>query len=96
MTAVIHSPTPKAANTPQPRTMFGHIQHRRTVLSIHPKVPAVAPAPTPVQRQQEIENALSMALWHIRQANTTGIHAATVKAIRAVSMLKQACEEVTA
>lgn len=50
-------------------------------------------APTPVQRQAAIENALSMALWHVRQSNTTSIQAATAKAIRAVSMLKQACAE---
>jgi hypothetical protein len=35
-----------------------------------------------------------MALWHVRQTNTTGIHTATVKAIRAASMLRQACEEM--
>jgi hypothetical protein len=48
---------------------------------------------TPIQRQQAIENALSMALYYVRQPSTTGIHSATVKAIRAAAMLKQACEE---
>ena len=57
--------------------------------------------PTPVKgitsslaRQQAIENALSMALFHIRQGDTQqGIRAATAKAIRAASLLKQACTE---
>lgn len=45
-------------------------------------------------RQQAIENALSMALFHIRQGDTQqGIRAATAKAIRAASLLKQACTE---
>ena len=41
-------------------------------------------------RQQAIENALSMALYHARHGE---IHAATGRAIRAASMLKQACSE---
>lgn len=48
-----------------------------------------------IARQQAIENALSMALFHVRHANTEeGIQAATAKAIRAASMLKQACAEL--
>lgn len=50
-------------------------------------------ATMPVQRQAAIENALSMALWHVRQSKNTSIQAATAKAIRAVSMLKQACAD---
>lgn len=47
-----------------------------------------------IARQQAIENALSLALWHIRQdVSLKHIHAATVKAVRAASMLKQACSE---
>ena len=46
-------------------------------------------------RQQAIENALSMALFHIRHGDTQqGIRAATAKAIRAASLLKQACTEI--
>ena len=46
-------------------------------------------------RHQAIENALSMALFHIRKGDTQqDIHAATSKAIRAASLLKQACTEV--
>jgi hypothetical protein len=48
----------------------------------------------PLARQQAIENALSMALWHIRRDSTPAtVRAATGRAIRAVSMLKQACAE---
>ena len=46
---------------------------------------------TPLIRQQAIENALSMALFHIRKGDT---HQAVAKSIRAASMLKQACTEI--
>jgi hypothetical protein len=49
--------------------------------------------PSPLARQQAIENALSMALYHARHGE---IHAATGRAIRAASMLKQACAESAA
>lgn len=60
-----------------------------------------AQTPTPITtktdglaRQQAIENALSMALYHVRNGDTThAIRSATAKAIRAASMLKQACTE---
>lgn len=57
----------------------------------------LAPAPTdPLARHQSIENALSMALWHVRHGTgTEAIQAATGRAIRAASMLKQACTEAT-
>lgn len=45
----------------------------------------------PLTRQQAIENALSMALYHARHGD---IHNATGRAIRAASMLKQACAEM--
>ena len=47
-------------------------------------------------RQQAIENALTTALHFIRLPNTdaTALRAATGRAIRAVSMLKQACAEI--
>ena len=45
-------------------------------------------------RQQAIENALSMALHLIRLPSTeSGLKAALGRAIRAASMLKQACVE---
>ena len=47
-------------------------------------------------RQQAIENALSTALYFIRLPNTdpAALRAATGRAIRAASMLKQACAEI--
>ena len=46
---------------------------------------------SPLTRQQAIETALSGALHHARHGD---IHAATGRAIRAASMLKQACAEI--
>lgn len=49
-----------------------------------------------IERQQAIENALSTALYFIRQPHSNAVlQAATGRAIRAVSMLKQACTEST-
>ena len=49
---------------------------------------------SPLIRQQAIETALSDALHLVRTTGTRhGIHAATGRAIRAASMLKQACAE---
>jgi hypothetical protein len=57
--------------------------------------PSNTPATTPeITRQQAIENALSTALYFIRQPHsTTALQAATGRAMRAASMLKQACSE---
>ena len=47
-----------------------------------------------IARQQAIENALSLALYHVRNSDTIdAIRTATAKAVRAASMLKQACSE---
>jgi hypothetical protein len=47
-----------------------------------------------IARQQAIENALSTALFHIRQPSTsTALFAATGRASRALTMLKQACAD---
>ena len=49
-----------------------------------------------IARQQAIENALTTALYFIRLPSTeSGLKAATSRAIRAASMLKQACAEST-
>ena len=45
---------------------------------------------SPLARQQAIETALCVALHHARNGD---LHAATGRAIRAASMLKQACAE---
>ncbi|NDP61071.1 hypothetical protein [Polaromonas sp.] len=47
-----------------------------------------------IARQQAIENALTTALYFIRLPGTpSALHAATGRANRALSMLKQACSE---
>ena len=47
-----------------------------------------------IERQQAIENALSAALYFIRLPSTpSGLHAATGRANRALSLLKQACSQ---
>ena len=46
---------------------------------------------SPLIRQQAIENALSMALFHIRKGDT---HQAVAKSIRATSLLKQSCSDL--
>ena len=60
-----------------------------------PTTPNAAPlgiTPTsPTARQQAIENALSMALFHIRKGDT---HQAVAKSIRATSLLKQSCTDL--
>lgn len=93
MTTVNTKTTPTTGNpgnlpTIPAFTAFSHIIRSR-----------VAPAPQKLggmERQQAIENALSMALHYIRTTNNQqGIQAATAKAIRAATMLKQACAEST-
>lgn len=56
-----------------------------------------AAASNSVERQQAIENALSTALYYVRQPNTTAamLHAATGRANRALSLLKHACATTT-
>ena len=47
-----------------------------------------------IARQQAIENALTTALYFIRlPVSPSALHAATGRANRALSMLKQACTE---
>ena len=49
---------------------------------------------TQLERQQVIENALSTALHFIRQPHSAAaLQAATGRAIRAATLLKQACSE---
>ena len=55
------------------------------------KVNTTTPATgNPSIRQQAIEDALSLALFHVRNGDT---HAAVGRAIRAAAMLKHACSE---
>lgn len=70
-------------------TKIGHILRDRVAISPPPKL-------DPLARQQAIENALSTALWHIRKdSSPASIQRATGRAMRAASMLKQACTEST-
>ena len=50
--------------------------------------------PNPIERQAAIENALSMALYFIRQPGTSAANlwAATARANRALTLLKQASQ----
>lgn len=69
----------------------------RAGATVQPTAPT-SPPPTDqapaIARLQAIENALSMALYWIRHQEHPGnIHAATVRAVRAASMLKQACKD---
>ena len=102
MTTVNTTTTPAAApmgnlpattsNTKLGRTLRIRILRRRYPALTTPKPTTTS---TALDRQQAIENALSMALHYVRTTNTPhGIQAATAKAIRAASMLKQACAEL--
>lgn len=74
-----------------------HLAGRRAGIRVQLFAPAPAPAidkAAGIARQAAIENALSMALHHIRMSESPGnIHTATVRAVRAAAMLKQACTE---
>ena len=87
-----------------PHVHSAGLSNRRMVLSVQQGTKTMTNVNTPttpstgitstLARQQAIENALSMALFHIRHGDTQqGIRAATAKAIRAASLLKQACTE---
>ena len=79
MTKVIHLPSPRA----------GIRVHLSSL------APTFTPAKTDgIARPQAIENALSVALYCVRCGDTPeAIRKATAKAMRAASMLKQACAE---
>lgn len=73
----------------------GHLVHTSA------PIPTTAPAPTgqppaidPVQRQAAIENALSMALFFVRQPGSTpaNLWAATARTNRALTLLKHASD----
>ena len=61
-----------------------------SVTSLHSRRAAASPS---VESQQAIENALSMALYYVRQPTHSPamLQAATARANRALSLLKQAC-----
>ena len=63
-----------------------------TMTTVNTPTTPKAGNPSSLARQQAIEDALSLALYHVRNGD---IHAATGRAIRAASMLKQACAEIS-
>ena len=72
-----------------------HLASRQT--GRNPQATAQSPSLTP-QRQAVIENALTMALHFVRQpgAIPANLWAATSRATRAATLLKQVCEGVAA
>nr|WP_319563346.1 hypothetical protein [uncultured Rhodoferax sp.] len=81
MTKVIHLPRPYA----------GH----RVQLSARTPKPST-PVTDGIQRQQAIENALTMALYFMRQPGNAAanVWAATARTNRALTLLKQASEGI--
>ena len=82
-------------------TTLGRLLHTRILRRRYPAIGVCPVLGTPtttspaLERQQAIENALNMALHYIRTADTQqAIQAATSKAIRAATLLKQACAEL--
>lgn len=72
-----------------------HLPSRRAGAPVHASA-HTSPTPDPVARQAAIENALSMALYFVRQHDNAAANlwAATARANRALTLLKQACEGV--
>ena len=79
MTKVIHLSRPRAGNR---------------VHSPAPSPTQTTGTPCGIERQQAIENALNMALYFMRQPGNTpaNLWAATARANRAFTLLKQASE----
>lgn len=82
--------TPGTMPTSPNHTTMGRLMHKRLA------APTWTTPIDPAARQAAIENALSMALWHVRNGDTAqALQAATGRTIRAASLLKQACTEAT-
>ena len=69
-------------------------QGTKAMTTVNTPNPPASGNPSALIRQQAIENALSAALYFIRLPSESGLQAATGRAIRAVSMLNQACAVV--
>lgn len=88
MTKVFHLASPRAG-------IRNRVGTARQVQTFTPPAPTTDSAPRdPVARQAAIENALSMALYFIRQPGNTAanVWAATARANRALTLLKQASQ----
>lgn len=70
-----------------------HLTSRRAGAPVHTSA-HTSPTPDPVARQAAIENALSMALYFMRQPGNAAanVWAATARTNRALTLLKQASE----
>lgn len=85
MTTVIHLASPRAGTRV-------HTSAQSPAPAMAKTAPGLERIANPVDRQAAIENALSMALYFIRQPGNTAANlwAATARANRALTLLKQA------
>ncbi len=88
MSRTLHPASPRAGTR-----VYTYAQ-QHTVPALAAAVPHLERNPGPVERQAAIENALSMALYFIRQPGTSAANlwAATARANRALTLLKQASQ----
>jgi hypothetical protein len=89
---VVDIPHVHSADLSSQRMVFVTPEGAKTMTTVNTITTPVSGKTSPLTRQQAIENALSVALWHVRHGD---IHTATGRAIRAASMLKQACNDLT-
>ena len=88
MTKVIHLPSPRAGT----RVRFPvHERAHTPAPGTAPTGDGLAQSQSPVERQAAIENALSMALYFVRQPGSivANLWAATARTSRALTLLKQ-------
>ena len=87
MTKVFHLPSPRAGT-------HVHTPAHSPAPALAPTAPDLERNPGPVERQAAIENALTMALYFVRQPgdSANNLWAATARANRALTLLKQASQ----
>ena len=94
---VFHVTKPSSTRCPsQVASGFQSQYGARTMTTVNTTTTPKTGNTATLARQQAIENALTTALYFIRLPTTdSGLRAATGRAIRAASMLKQACAEIS-
>ena len=95
---VIHVLNPHIQSLRLKSAVIGFQSHNgaRTMTTVNTTTTPKTGTTATLARQQAIENALTTALYFIRLPTTdSGLRAATGRAIRAASMLKQACAEIS-
>ena len=93
---VVSSPHVHPADLENWRMVFVTPEGAETMTTVNTITTPKTGTPSRIDRQQAIENALTTALYFIRLPTTdSGLRAATGRAIRAASMLKQACAEIS-